>query len=187
MKICLLCLLLFFPLGAEETLPEPSLYERTLAHPLIREQEGHLLVSLSDGTLWKWEPQGQIETLLDHWEVGDLIWLRAPLSGGVQLYNRTHCRFSPLVFPAEKTLSLIPTLIELSTDGKYFMLSDGSEWQLQLEFQVRAVRLWEIGDHILPTPCGLKEGSLHLLNIDLPYDPHFPDARQVCVDLLFKP
>lgn len=143
-----------------------------------------VLIELSNGSVWKWIPAEYSEHLLRKWEKGDEVWLRDSDHPGFMLYNPSKPRFSPLVTLVTKSQSHLLEIDELATDGSFLVLSDGSNWRLQYDFQNVIMRQWQIGDLIFPTKYGRED--YELINLDIPHDPRRVHPRYVNALLQFQ-
>lgn len=173
-------ILILSNLAASEEVEQHFDYTHTIKEVKPHKEEGGKTVywiELYDGSIWRWSVDNCCEHLLRKWEKGDEIWLRNSDQTGFLLYNCSKPRFVPPVTLVSKSHTKLLTIDELSLDGRYLMLSDGSEWRLVFDYQAAITREWEIGDLIFPTKCPYD--GYELVNLDMPYDPRRPNHRHV--------
>lgn len=136
-------------------------------------------IRLSDGSVWKWTPEIYVENYLRNWMPGDEILIRNINHAGFALYNFSQPRYEPIVSLSSESFAKLLKISVISEDNLFLKLSDGSEWQLSLDFQRPIVHEWQVGDIVIPTKA-VPNGYL-LINVDVPYESHGYNRRQVNV------
>lgn len=181
MKKLLLSLFLFIAVANAQQIDHVE-YIHTVKD--IHYQGDYVQIELNDGSIWHWDAREMGEHLLRKWEKGDEVWLRDGDKPGFLLYNPSKPRFTPLVKLVKGSIGHLLEIDELSMDGSFIALSDGSQWKILYDFQNAITRQWEIGDLIFPTKYGRDD--YELINIDIPHDSRRANARYVNAELQFQ-
>jgi len=157
---------------------------RTIDSITYRSQMGATvaLIKLSDESIWKWMPDMYSENLLRTWSEGDEILIRACNHPGLSLQNLSRPHYCPLVALSFHSYPLFPTIE--SIDDTTLLLSDGTEWEIEFDFNKRTLNYWSVGDRIIPVR-GIHR-NLELINLDIPYENKAQVERSIQTTQLFS-
>lgn len=175
-KILIALLLLTSLLSAQEPL------ERQLQSIDYRTQGGTtiVLITLSDGSIWKWTPDIYSENLLRKWAEGDPIIIQAVNHPGFILQNLSKPHYEPPVALSFNSYLLFPSIVSYEKDLDLITLSDGSQWELVYDFNKRTLYHWELSDRIIPVQG--VHNNFELINIDVPFENRSQIER--CIEVL---
>lgn len=159
-------LLLLLPI----LLTAASPVERTLQSIDYRTSGGNtvVLITLSDGSIWKWIPDNFSENLLRKWAEGDPIIIQAVNHPGFLLQNLARPLFIPTVALSFNSYPLYPSIKDYNSKLDLITLSDGSQWVLVFDFNKRTLHHWAQDDRVVPVK-GIGN-NFELINLDIPYD-----------------
>lgn len=176
MKKFFALLLLIAPLTAQVPL------ERTVQSIDYRSQSGAtvVLITLSDGSIWKWLPDPYSENLLRKWTAGDPIIIQAVNHPGFFLQNLTKPLYIPPVALSFNSYLLFPSIENYEKELDRITLSDGSQWELVYDFNKRTLYHWAKEDRIIPVK-GIHN-NYELINIDVPFENRGQIER--CIEVL---
>jgi len=154
------------------TLSADCEFERTVESISYNAQTGNTVgqIKLSDGSTWKWTPDAYSENLLRKWTEGDQIIIRMGNHPGFILQNLQRPHYMPVVSLNFDSYLIFPCIESLGDMGKSIALSDGSEWELVYDFDLRSLTQWAIGDRVIPMK-GFQE-TFELINLDIPFENH---------------
>lgn len=175
-KILITLLLLTSLLSADVPL------ERHLQSIDYRTQAGTtiVLITLSDGSIWKWTPDIYSENLLRKWTEGDPIIIQAVNHPGFILQNLSKPHYEPPVALSFNSYLLFPSIVSYEKDLDLIILSDGSQWELVYDFNKRTLYHWELSDRIIPVKG--VHNNFELINIDVPFENRSQIER--CIEVL---
>lgn len=122
-------------------------------------------IKLSDESMWTWVPDPCSVNLLRTWKAGDEIIIELGNHPGFILHNISKPRYQPIVSLCFQSYNLFPSITKLALDGTFIELSDESSWQLLYEFNLRTLKYWSEGDHIIVTK-GIRD-NYELINLDI--------------------
>lgn len=122
--------------------------------------DGHY-VKMGDGTVWNVSPNGWIYTY--YWKAGEIV---KPTLGPDALFPYTLTNENyPLTVNAKKAVSHITrsfknsyTIVDISSDGKYVTLDNGSKWQVPSAAQYM-VAGWSNGNTVFITKVSKASGE----------------------------
>ena len=162
-NILLLFILLIHPLFTADS------YIRKIESISYRSQNGNTiaLIKLTDDSVWKWMPDSYSEHLLRTWEDGDEIVIKVINHPGFLLQNLAKPLYTPIVALTFNSYSLFPTIKTVDLENNLIVLSDGSNWQLQYDFNKRTLHYWRVGQRIIPVR-GVHD-TLELISLDIPH------------------
>jgi len=144
--------------------------DRTLESIDYRTQAGNtiVLITLSDGSVWKWSPDHFSENLLRKWTAGDPIIVQAVNHPGFLLQNLTNPLYIPTVALSFNSYPLYPSIKNYDCIQDIITLSDGTKWVLVFDFNKRTLHHWAQEDRIVPVK-GISN-NYELINLDVPFD-----------------
>jgi len=144
--------------------------ERKLQSVDYRTQSGAtiVLITLNDGSIWKWIPDHFSENLLRKWTEGDPIVIQAVNHPGFLLQNLAKPLFTPTVALSFNSYPLYPSIKDYDTDLDLITLSDGTKWTLVFDFNKRTLHHWAQDDRIVPVKGA--NNNYELINLDVPFD-----------------
>ncbi|NGX37429.1 MAG: hypothetical protein K1000chlam2_00585 [Chlamydiae bacterium] len=126
------------------------------------------LITLTDGSVWKWTPDTYSENLLRKWTEGDEVTIRVIHHPGFVLQNLTKPHYTPTVALTFNSYLLFPSLAKCYNGDGIIELSDGSKWELLYDFNLRTLHHWTLGDRIIPVKG--SQGNFELINLDIPFE-----------------
>ncbi len=144
--------------------------ERKLQSVDYRAQSGStiVLITLNDGSIWKWTPDHFSENLLRKWTEGDPILIQAVNQPGFLLQNLAKPLYTPNVALSFNSYPLYPSIKEYNSDIDLITLSDGTQWVLVFDFNKRTLHHWAQEDRIVPVKGA--NNNYELINLDVPFD-----------------
>ena len=126
------------------------------------------LITLTDGSVWKWTPDIFSENLLRKWTEGDEVTIRVINHPGYILQNLSKPHYTPTVALTFNSYQLFPSLAKCENGDGIIELSDGSQWELIYDFNLRTLHYWAIGDRIIPVKG--SQGNFALINLAIPFE-----------------
>lgn len=126
------------------------------------------LIQLNDGSVWKWSPDLYSENLLRRWEEGDKVLIQAINHPGFGLKNLSKPHYTPIVSLSFNSYPLYPTVEKCDNSYGVLELSDGTQWEILYDFNIRTLHHWTPGDRIIAVK-GIQD-NFELINLDIPHE-----------------
>ncbi|MBS0629244.1 MAG: hypothetical protein JSS30_03350 [Verrucomicrobia bacterium] len=155
--------------------------ERNLQSIDYRTQAGAtiVLITLTDGSIWKWTPDHFSENLLRKWTEGDPIIIQAVNHPGFLLQNLSKPLYTPTVALSFNSYPLYPSIKDYDSTQDIITLSDDSQWVLLFDFNKRTLHHWAKDDRVIPVKGA--NNNYELINLDVPFDNRSQIERFVVV------